>query len=166
MKIQKTNLIRCGAKLKTGGRCRRRVEAEGQKCYMHGGRGGVRDPEKLRGNTNATKHGFYSKYFSEEERGLPFEAGSIDEEIQTAKILLRRILKISREQSETPFLPDNMRNLSMEAVKLLRAIGHLIRVKKDLSPVVEDVRELAAELRSFTEEVALASVPAPDESDD
>ena len=52
----------CGAKTRAGGRCRRLAMRNGR-CDMHGGKS--TGPPK--GNTNALKHGIYSKRLTPEE---------------------------------------------------------------------------------------------------
>ena len=61
----------CGAKTRTGTPCRRPAGwgtdhvGEGR-CKLHGGRSTGAPPEKMKGNQNAKKHGFFSKYIPQE----------------------------------------------------------------------------------------------------
>ena len=61
----------CGAKTRAGTPCRRPAGwgtdhvGEGR-CKLHGGRSTGAPPEKMKGNQNAKKHGFFSKYIPQE----------------------------------------------------------------------------------------------------
>lgn len=61
----------CGAKTRAGTPCRRPAGwgtdhvGEGR-CKLHGGKSTGAPPEKMKGNQNAKKHGFFSKYIPQE----------------------------------------------------------------------------------------------------
>ncbi|MFL9824949.1 HGGxSTG domain-containing protein [Rhodoplanes sp. SY1] len=56
---------RCGAKTRNGTPCRTAPVTGKKRCRMHGGARGSGAP---RGNTNAMKHGFYTKVAKAERR--------------------------------------------------------------------------------------------------
>ena len=58
---------RCGAKTRSGMPCRSPAVAGKRRCRMHGGAAGSGAP---RGNTNALKHGHYTKEAITERRRL------------------------------------------------------------------------------------------------
>ena len=58
---------RCGAKTRSGKPCRSPAVQGKRRCRMHGGAAGSGAP---RGNTNAQKHGFYTKEAFAERRRL------------------------------------------------------------------------------------------------
>lgn len=61
----------CGAKTRAGTPCRRPAGwgtdhvGEGR-CKLHGGKSTGAPPEKMKGNQNAKKHGFFSRYIPQE----------------------------------------------------------------------------------------------------
>lgn len=56
---------RCGAKTRSGGKCKNWAMANGR-CRMHGGKSTGAPPEKMKGNSNARTHGLFSKYLPKE----------------------------------------------------------------------------------------------------
>ncbi len=58
---------RCGARSRAGAPCRAPAVSGKRRCWRHGGAPGTGAP---RGNTNARKHGFYSKAAIAERRRL------------------------------------------------------------------------------------------------
>lgn len=59
------NRKRCGAKTRNGGTCKNWAMPNGR-CRMHGGKSTGAPPEKMKGNQNSKKHGFFSKYIPKE----------------------------------------------------------------------------------------------------
>jgi uncharacterized protein YjcR len=57
--------LRCGAKTRGGGACKSPAVSGKQRCRMHGGAKGSGAPL---GNSNAWKHGYYSRAELEEDR--------------------------------------------------------------------------------------------------
>lgn len=84
----------CGAKTRSGAKCKSRPMANGR-CRMHGGKS-TGAPE----NTNAVKHGFYSDALQPEERILweRVTPGSIDDEIRLMRVKLHRLVRLSGSQ--------------------------------------------------------------------
>ena len=72
---------RCGARTRSGGSCRSPAVSAKNRCRMHGGAPGSGAP---RGNTNALKHGAYTKEALERR-------AAIRKLIDDAKNLLREI---------------------------------------------------------------------------
>jgi len=104
----------CGAKTRAGGVCKNPAMPNGR-CRMHGGKSkGPTKPAKLKGNTNAVTHGFYSNALQPEERELwdRVQLGSLDDEIRLARIKLHRLVKMSGS-SEVSDLVDS----AMEVAK-------------------------------------------------
>jgi len=58
---------KCGAKTRSGKPCRSPAVAGKKRCRMHGGAPGSGAPK---GNTNALKHGMYTRDAIEERRAL------------------------------------------------------------------------------------------------
>ena len=56
---------RCGAKTRSGGKCKNWAMPNGR-CRMHGGKSTGAPPEKMKGNSNARTHGLFSKYLPKE----------------------------------------------------------------------------------------------------
>lgn len=66
----KPHAARCGAKTRSGEPCKNYAMGNGR-CRMHGGKStGPKDKTKLKGNKNAEKHGFFSKYIPEETMNI------------------------------------------------------------------------------------------------
>lgn len=82
----------CGAKTRSGGKCKSRQMANGR-CRMHGGKS-TGAPDK---NTNAQTHGFYSDALQADEKVLweRVTIGSVDDEIRLMKIKLHRLVRLS-----------------------------------------------------------------------
>lgn len=86
----------CGAKTRSGAPCKGYPMANGR-CRMHGGKStGARDAARP-GNTNATKHGFYSDALQPDEFILwqRVEIGSLDDEIRLMRVKLHRLVRLS-----------------------------------------------------------------------
>ena len=84
----------CGAKTRSGARCKGIAMANGR-CRMHGG--ASTGPSDQKGNTNAQTHGFYSDALTADEKVLwhRVEIGTLDDEIRLMKIKLHRLVKLS-----------------------------------------------------------------------
>lgn len=59
--------VRCGARLRTGGRCTLTPAPGRRRCFQHGGARGIGAPK---GSRNAWKHGVYSAAQIAERRQL------------------------------------------------------------------------------------------------
>lgn len=59
--------IRCGARLRRGGRCPLPPNAGRRRCFQHGGARGIGAPK---GNDNAHKHGFYGRVETAKRRRI------------------------------------------------------------------------------------------------
>ena len=83
---------RCGAKTRSGARCKLPPMANGR-CRMHGGTSTGAPP----GNTNAVKHGFYSDALLPEERQLweRAQVGGVDDEIRLMRVKLHRLVRLA-----------------------------------------------------------------------
>ncbi len=82
----------CGAKTRTGAKCRSKPMANGR-CRMHGGSSTGAPKE----NTNRSTHGFYSDALTAEEKPIwvRVQIGSIDDEIRLMRVKLFRLVKLS-----------------------------------------------------------------------
>lgn len=88
----------CGAKTRSGAKCKSRQMANGR-CRMHGGKSTGPTP----GNTNAIKPGsLYSKYLTEDEQGAfnDIQLGNIDDELRLTRIRLARALAKESDKPE------------------------------------------------------------------
>src|SRR5690625_1270973 len=56
---------RCGAKTRSGGKCKNWAMQNGR-CRMHGGKSTGAPPEKMKKNSNARTHGLFAKYLPKE----------------------------------------------------------------------------------------------------
>ena len=71
---------RCGAKTRSGKPCKNGAMSNGR-CRMHGGKSTGAPPEKMSGNQNSKKHGFFSRYIPKdtlELMGMIEKANPID----------------------------------------------------------------------------------------
>ncbi len=71
---------RCGAKTRSGKPCKNGAMSNGR-CRMHGGKSTGAPPEKMNGNQNSKKHGFFSRYIPKdtlELMGMIEKANPID----------------------------------------------------------------------------------------
>lgn len=90
----------CGAKTRSGEKCKSRPMANGR-CRMHGGKS--TGPKDNTGNTNAIKPGsLYSKYLTEDEQGAfnDIQLGNIDDELRLTRIRLARALAKESDKPE------------------------------------------------------------------
>ena len=85
---------KCGAKTRSGGKCKRISMANGR-CRIHGGPSTGPPP----GSQNCLRHGFYVKALMPGEEDIfdKVPVGSLDNEIRIAKLRLRRILIAERD---------------------------------------------------------------------
>lgn len=85
-------MSKCGAKTRSGGVCQRHAVKGGKRCKLHGGAS-----TGAPGNTNASKHGFYSDALQVDERVLweRVEIGSVDDEIRLLRVKLHRLVQLS-----------------------------------------------------------------------
>jgi glucans biosynthesis protein len=70
---------RCGAQTRKGTLCQSPAVSGKARCRMHGGAKGSGAP---RGNTNALKHGMYTKTFLEEQKELRSMIREMQESLQ------------------------------------------------------------------------------------
>jgi len=70
---------RCGARTRSGTPCQAPAVSGKARCRMHGGAGGSGAPI---GNSNALKHGMYTKAALEERRGLRSLIREMQESLQ------------------------------------------------------------------------------------
>jgi hypothetical protein len=93
----------CGARTRSGKPCRNKPLKNGR-CYVHGGLStGARNAARP-GNTNAQKHGIFSRDLTAEETAMipAVEAmrGTLDEELVLARIMLNRVLSAWKKADE------------------------------------------------------------------
>lgn len=91
----------CGAKTRNGSTCKNKGMKNGR-CYKHGGKAGA-----PKGNQNARKHGLYSRIYPAEtiEEAKQMQ-GDVDTELAIARLQLRRLLEVQREQGDNPELDE------------------------------------------------------------
>lgn len=140
----------CGAKTKSGEPCKKAALANGR-CRFHGGKStGPRDPNKLRGNKNALKHGMYETIWldtlTEEEQEL-FAQVSTDPTTQVknrfklSEIRIRRMMnRINQEQQKKKPNPaiiraieEGITKIEMNLVSLVRESSRLLEMNKNKS---------------------------------
>jgi uncharacterized protein YjcR len=90
----------CGAKTRSGGTCKRAPLQGKTRCKLHGGA----SPGGAPGNSNARKHGIYSKKLSDEEKALwnHVELGSVDPELRICRLRLMRAIRAERQMQSMP----------------------------------------------------------------
>lgn len=82
---------KCGATTRQGSACKDIAMANG-KCKRHGGKSSG-PIEPLRGEKSPVrKHGIYEAYYTDEEKALDIQLGSVDGELELVRIRLRRTL--------------------------------------------------------------------------
>ena len=127
------------------------------------------------GNTNALKHGCYSKSLLRGEAALKFDGG-LDSEILLARIMLRRIVcaealyntnlaKVARQNTpkgKTPVRPVYDPRYAELTIRYLRQIGRLVEIKDSLGSASVGVDSIAADIRAFGA-AAFATIPKPKE---
>jgi two-component sensor histidine kinase len=93
------------------------------------------------GNTNALKHGFYSRSFRATETAdlLSVETNNLDDEIRMLKVVARRVLESA--ETESPDYEDMLKTLAVLGATSTR-IAALMRTKKILAG--EDTTTTAA----------------------
>lgn len=80
-------MAKCGAKTRDGKKCKRNAMLNGR-CNLHGGKSTGAPPEKMKGNRNAMKWGFFSKHIEPEQLAIMQEFDTYD----PADILWQNIL--------------------------------------------------------------------------
>ncbi|MFS0556354.1 HGGxSTG domain-containing protein [Brevibacillus sp. 179-C9.3 HS] len=137
----------CGAKTKSGEHCKKAALANGR-CRFHGGKStGPKDPNKLKGNKNALKHGLYETIWldtlTDEEKEL-FDLVSTDPTVQVenrfklSEIRIRRMMhRINQEQQRKKPNPAVIRSIEegitrieMNMVSLVRESSRLLEMNK------------------------------------
>ena len=93
----------CGAKTRAGGSCKA-PPMENGRCRVHGGP----STGAPKGNTNALKHGIYSKHFTDEELEIAekIELGDVSNELRLCRIRLRRALDAEEAACGEPELEE------------------------------------------------------------
>lgn len=99
----------CGAKTRTGGRCKSAPMPNGR-CRQHGGKS--TGPKDNRGNQNARKHGIYGSHLTPQEREQfdAIELGAVDQELRLARIRLARALAAEAEAQGEPEVIEVVEN--------------------------------------------------------
>lgn len=123
----------CGAKTRSGGRCKKPAMKNGR-CRNHGGA----TPET---NQNARKHGIYSKVLLPEEQALFDEAplGSLDAEIRLLRVQINRALKAQRDKK------NKDKNFDPIIDRYMGRLGELETRRADLmrKPVHDDSQDVS-----------------------
>jgi hypothetical protein len=86
----------CGAKTRSGEPCKNHPAPGKKRCRRHGGA----STGAPKGNSNNTRHGFYSDALQPEERKLwqRVVIGGIDDEIRLMRVKLHRLVRLSGSQ--------------------------------------------------------------------
>ena len=97
----------CGAKTRAGGRCKAPAMANGR-CRVHGGA----STGPGANNKNATTHGIYQKYMTNDERSRfsGMTLGQVDDELRLTRVRLERALEaefLANGQPELDEITDN-----------------------------------------------------------
>lgn len=119
----------CGAKTRSGEPCKKAGLQNGR-CRLHGGKStGPKDPAKLKGNTNALKHGLYETIWldtlKDEERELFAQVATdptaqIENEFRLCDIRIRRMMQRIRKEEQKD-KPDIRRiNALEEAITMVQ----------------------------------------------
>lgn len=153
---------RCGAKTRSGGRCRSAAIAGKKRCRMHGGAHGSGGQ---RGNSNARKAGIYSDVLSAEDiEALSLcKVGSLDDEIGIARIQLRRALA---EQTRQDASAGILKGFEVDELKV--SIGpagchtEVRRVRRDYGPRIRQLLRLIADLELRRQLLAAAGAATND----
>lgn len=83
------------------------------------------------GNSNALKHGFYSRSFRASESAdlLQVDPNNLDDEIRMLKVVARRVLELSEGEAEYDNVLKTLSTLGMTSTR----IAQLMRTKKILT---------------------------------
>ncbi len=100
----------CGAKTRSGGKCRKAPINGSKRCKFHGGKS--TGPIDLSGNTNAVTHGIYERHLTEQERSDFDHAklGTVDDELRLQRIRLSRALAAEHKSQNEPELDEVTEN--------------------------------------------------------
>jgi hypothetical protein len=76
------------------------------RCKLHGG--ASTGPKNQRGNTNAQKHGIYSRFLSDDEKSMwdRIELGKVDDELRLCRIRLMRAMRAESVAADQPELEE------------------------------------------------------------
>ena len=95
----------CGAKTRSGGKCRKAPIKGKTRCRLHGGNstGAKNNKARPKSKTNAITHGIYSHVFTEEEKQFAdaIRLSGLNDLLQMTKIRLRRALAVEQEKVNT-----------------------------------------------------------------
>lgn len=137
----------CGAKTKSGEPCKKAALANGR-CRFHGGKStGPKDPNKLKGNKNALKHGLYETIWldtlTEEEQELFAQVSTdptaqVENRFKLSEIRIRRMMhRINQEQQKKKPNPaviraieEGITRIEMNMVSLVRESSRLLEMNK------------------------------------
>jgi hypothetical protein len=109
----------------------------------------ARKPGAPLGNTNALKHGFYSKQFrASETRDLDAVQADLDSEIAMLRVVMRRLLE---RTTETP--PENLEQWSACLSTLSRASARLATLLRTNAILCGDSSSVSAALSGVLSEV-------------
>ncbi len=125
---------RCGAKTRTTGEPCRRYPIKGRaRCKTHGG---LTPQGQHKGNRHATRHGIYSRQFSDDELALIPElretVGNLEDEIILCRLQLRRIVELD-DRIRTGEVQAGMRLSEMRRIQRQRQAG----TTEDGEPVMD-----------------------------
>ncbi len=98
----------CGAKTRSGAKCKNTAKMANGRCRMHGG-----SSTGAPGNTNSVKAGsLYSQYLTAEEREQydALELGKVDDELRLTRIRLARALAAEQRANGQPELDEVTNN--------------------------------------------------------
>ncbi len=115
----------------------------------------TRKPGGQPANTNALKHGYFSKYFSKDEIA-DLEAALSDkltDEIALVRVIVRRLFKITGEETDPQKLSASVSTLSL----VLDRLAHMLRTQHLLSKDsgVSSLDVLSQALKEVSDELKL-----------
>lgn len=101
------------------------------------------------GNTNALKHGFYSRTWKlSDTSGLDqLKSKSLDEEVALLRVYIRRLVEMDQEDADLKTLQDLVRTLSLACQTILRML-------KGQSEIHDDESELRQAINQAIQEAA------------
>lgn len=152
----------CGAKTRSGQPCKNRAMLNGR-CRMHGGKSTGAPPEKMKGNQNSKKHGFFSKYIPQETLEI---MGMLDEKspadliwdqimIQYAAIIRAQqlmyveekdeIVKVLKKEKETDFATEREWEFQFAWDRHATFLNAQSRAMSELRSLIKQFNDLAHE---------------------
>ena len=107
------------------------------------------------GNTNALKHGFYSRTWKlSDTNGLDkLKSKSLDEEVALLRVYIRRLIEMEQDDADLQTVQDLVRTLSLACQTILRMLKAQTELHEDDESELRQVIDQA--IREVTHEMGI-----------